>query len=120
MCETHNESTMIHLLLFTTTLAQVSAQPVDVQSCVVKPATFLSENNLGARERVDQINVSFVNRGSAPLTSVTFRIHYNGETQTVVDRGSFAPGTNIEEHLGAFEFEPYSAASASCEVISST
>jgi hypothetical protein len=106
---------MIHVLQSALLIAAMS-NPVQVHSCVVVPSTFVSENQLGGGERIDSVRVQFVNLGATPLDAVTFVVHYNGSTQTVTDRGHFAPGATIDHHLSVFELEPYAHAGATCDV----
>ena len=106
---------MIHVVQAALMTAAMSNR-VQLNSCGVVPSTFVSENQLGGGERIDGVHVQFVNEGSTPLDAVTFVVHYNGTTETVTDRGHFAPGAIIDHRLGAFEMEPYEKVAATCEV----
>lgn len=41
------------------------------------------------------LSISFVNAGNVPATSVAFTLRSGNDTETVVDKGSFAPGASI-------------------------
>lgn len=96
--------------------AAVLEQRVDLQGCSIAVSPVVSGNIFYDVGRIDGVNVSFVNAGSAPLNSVTFIVHYNGETQTVTDRGTFSPGIRIDHQLGALQSEPYAGRDVTCEV----
>jgi hypothetical protein len=91
-------------------------QRVDLQGCSVALSPVLSGNIFYEVQRIDGVNVSFVNVGTAPLNAVTFIVRYNGETQTVTDRGTFSPGIRIDHQLGALQSKPYAGRAATCEV----
>ncbi len=43
------------------------------------------------------ITLRFVNRSAVPATSVTFVVNKGGDSRSIIDKGSFGPGTLIEE-----------------------
>jgi hypothetical protein len=94
-------------------------QRVDLRGCSIALSPVTSGNVFYPVQRIDGVNVTFVNRGPVPLSVVTFQVRYNGETQTVTDRGIFSPGIRIDHRLGALQSEPYAGSEVSCEVSAS-
>jgi hypothetical protein len=99
---------MIAAAALTTDLAGIaSAQtqsaytngPVTVQSFTSYPALPpLQLSTFGALNFTptsSDVTISFVNTGSVPAKSVEFAVTTGNRTETIVDNGTFAPGTSI-------------------------
>ena len=57
-----------------------------------------------------KITISYVNGGAVPATSVAFAVRIGKATETIVDKGTFSPGTTITHDFA--EGGLFSAASA--------
>lgn len=92
-----------------------SSSPVAVHACAVgSKSTILSY--VGALQTTDGLQLSFANRNAVTATSVTFRVRYNSEEQTIVERGSFAPGSLVSRDLPEFANRAYVGDDAVCAV----
>ncbi len=81
------------------TLALTVANPVNIATCAVDPVVAVSSGDTVTQEIIaTQIHISFVNHGSKPISSVAFAVDEDGTTSTIVDRGTFSPGTTISHY----------------------
>jgi hypothetical protein len=92
--------------------AQEGITPVSVIGCSVS----VQENGAvaeGLSPSFDfgNLAISFVNRSAVAATSVEFAVRSGNEEQTIVDQGTFAPGTQITS-----EFTPTIGEPTSCDV----
>jgi hypothetical protein len=108
--------------------APASAQgrpPIAVQSCTVLQAARAGGGRFwfpgrygGLAPYTDGITISYVNRASEPAMRVAFMVNYRGDTQRVIDAGSFAPGAPITHTFGQFSGDAFEGANPnSCRVV---
>jgi hypothetical protein len=82
--------------------AQDSSAPVSLVNWSVRtPIGGTYESSLDPSYGPDTLEISFVNRGQIAASAVEFAVRSGNQVQTIVDRGTFAPGVEIAQ-----EFEP--------------
>ncbi|MGD0051264.1 MAG: hypothetical protein ABSD03_05505 [Vulcanimicrobiaceae bacterium] len=92
--------------------AQDSSAPVSLVSWGMRaPIGGTYEGSPDPSYGPDMLEISFVNRGQVAATAVEFVVRSGNREQTIVDRGTFAPGVDIAQ-----EFEPAFVAPTSLEV----
>ncbi len=95
------------MFLLFQTLA-LTAAPVDLQSCRVAMAMpAMADKPAPAQPLVGGVAVTFVNHAAQTATEVTFRVAYDYRTETITDRGKFAPGTPISTTFDNFNGANY-------------
>lgn len=97
-------------------VAMSMAAPVAVTSCR-QDVTFIEPTFYGSRLADASENVSFVNTAAIAATDVDFKVVLNGETQTVRDHGTFAPGVTIDHTFSQFAGAAYRTSAATCNVV---
>jgi len=92
--------------------AQDGVSPVSVVGCSVNvEQNGGTAEGLGPSFDLGNLAISFVNRGAQVATSVEFTVRSGNQEQTVVDQGTFAPGSQVTS-----EFTPSIGAPTSCDV----
>jgi|HubBroStandDraft_1064217.scaffolds.fasta_scaffold00659_18 hypothetical protein len=92
--------------------AQDSSAPVSLVNWGMRaPIGGTYEGSLDPSYGPDTLDISFVNRGQVAASAVAFVVRSGDHVETIVDRGTFAPGVEV-----AVEFEPAIVAPTSVEV----
>ncbi|HUA08672.1 MAG TPA: hypothetical protein VMA98_05305 [Candidatus Acidoferrales bacterium] len=96
--------------------AYTSANPIQVAACSVSQSPLLdlpfgSGSTAGGAETA----ISFVNTGSAPVTSVVFAVSEGNQTTRIVDKGTFSNGITVKHTYLTPEFG-YALGDVSCNV----
>lgn len=97
-------------------VAMSMAAPVAVTSCR-QDVTYIDPSYYGPRLAEASENVSFVNTGAIAATDVDFKVVLDGETQTVRDHGTFAPGVTIDHTFSKLAGTAYRSSAATCNVV---
>jgi hypothetical protein len=90
----------------------VRIQHVSAAHGYVSPAVTSFGGSWGIATSTD-FNISFVNAGNVPATTIAFTVRNGNDTETIVDTGTFSPGTSITHD---FEVGPAFGAASSVEV----
>jgi hypothetical protein len=90
-------------------------RPIRIERCAVESRTFLWDpfDSMQAN-LVSGISIRFANRRDVAATRLTFGLRYAGSAESIVENGTFAPGTMVDRNLPAFVGHPYAGASADC------
>jgi hypothetical protein len=92
--------------------AQDGVSPVSVVGCSVNvEQSGGNAEGLAPSFTLGNLAISFVNRSAQAATSVEFTVRSGNQEQTIVDQGTFAPGTQVTS-----EFLPTIATPTSCDV----
>lgn len=84
-----------------TAAAHFSA-PVTVQICRLDMSWQTQMAPAAPGPLIQGVTLKFVNGASVVATAVTFKITYNGRTDTITDKGKFSPGIPIEARFNNF------------------
>lgn len=95
------------------------APPVRIEGCSVSGQAVMQNPKIGLRlPRVSGVTIAYVNERDIIATEVHFRVRYQGETGTLVDRGSLAPGKKITREFTTFNAIFNGSGSVDCAVTS--
>ncbi len=92
-----------------------AVSPVSVNTCTLNAGDILTPYPSTVRNSAG-LNVSFTNTSSAPIAGVEIVANYNGQTETIDDRGTFAPNAVVNHDLAMFRDAVYSGGAAACSV----
>jgi hypothetical protein len=89
--------------------------PIAVKSCSINEGSIVTPYP-GPIRTATGLNVTFSNASSAPVSNVEFVIGYNGQSETVDDKGTFSPNVTIDHNLKVFNDAVNSGGSPNCTV----
>jgi hypothetical protein len=92
-----------------------TVSPISVKSCSINEGDIVTPYPSPIRTATG-LNVTFSNTSSAPVSNVQFVIGYNGQSETVDDKGTFSPNVTIAHDLRIFNDAVNSGGSANCTV----
>ena len=59
------------------------------------------------RNYTDGLKISYVNTSNKVASRVGFRVTYGGQSERIIDAGTFSPGAVITHTFGEFSGKPY-------------
>ena len=89
--------------------------PISVTSCSPNAGDIVTPYPSAIRTS-NGLAIRFANTSGNAVTDVQFVARYNGRTETIDDKGAFAPGAVVNHDLHAFDDGVYSGGDASCTV----
>jgi len=89
--------------------------PIAVKSCSINEGDIVTPYPSPIRTATG-LSVTFSNTTSSPVSDVEFVIGYNGQSETVDDKGTFSPNVTIDHNLNVFNDAVNSGGSANCTV----
>lgn len=101
--------------------AGADASPIRIERCAVLSRSVLQDPLNGLRmEFVSGIAVRLRNIGRTSVASVNMMFGYQGSSRTIVDRGTFAPGSSVDRTYETFAGMTSGSDVAACRVVSVT
>lgn len=96
-----------------------SGPPIVVERCSIVSRSVLQDPFNGLRQDiVTGVDLRLKNVGRIPAAVVVVVVRYQGSTQTIVSRGTFAPDAAFERTLTVFAGNSAGSSDASCRVSS--
>jgi hypothetical protein len=91
--------------------------PIAVDGCTMSenpaPPNMLTNN--AQPPMASGLGIVYTNERDVAATEVDFRVHYNGQTLKLVDRGLFAPHAKLSRNFNKFSVA-FAGSSADCSV----
>lgn len=84
------------------TLALSMTNPITIATCAVDQVVTQTSGDTNTSEVIAaQVHLTYVNKGSKPISSIAFAVDEDGVTSTIVDQGTFSPGVPITRYWRA-------------------